>query len=481
MDKSKVIFGNEIAEKDYRKSCKKKKKYLKKFGDDSSAVYRFSATENPVLAGIGVKDLVLSEEGGFEPDDKALIVGNIRMGYGHYRISMAIASAAHALGYKPYWLDLNSYSASTATKIISYQNDLYSTGSRLSQKFSLFNKLVWEPMNYEGFRKLTYNSADQKVSELMVPLINGLPKDVPYIATHAWPAQAAVHAGFKRVINCIPDNWPMALHLSEGSIHTVQTPNAFIGYKSLRGMDKKRELKPMPEGTLYNVGHYVDHELAINIKDDCAKRIERLKNGAPRRFLLSLGGAGAQQKLFESIIRHLIPQVREGRAALYINAGDHKNVLESIIAHVPELADNFVPHYGDFENVKAFVTSGDEDMNGIHIFLDSDIFAAVYTTNLLMRISDVLLTKPGELAFYPVPKIMNKRVGGHELWNAVRCAEVGDGTYECEKTSEVLAMMDNVSAPGSEIFESMVNNILKANENGVYNGAYEAVKLAFNK
>ncbi|MBR4798709.1 MAG: hypothetical protein IK047_00455, partial [Clostridia bacterium] len=387
MDKSKVIFGNEIAEKDYRKSCKKKKKYLKKFGDDSSAVYRFAATENPVLAGIGVKDLVLSEEGGFEPDDKALIVGNIRMGYGHYRISMAIASAAHALGYKPYWLDLNSYSASTATKIISYQNDLYSTGSRLSQKFSLFNKLVWEPMNYEGFRKLTYNSADQKVSELMVPLINGLPKDVPYIATHAWPAQAAVHAGFKRVINCIPDNWPMALHLSEGSIHTVQTPNAFIGYKSLRGMDKKRELKPMPEGTLYNVGHYVDHELAVNIKDDCAKRIERLKNGAPRRFLLSLGGAGAQQKLFESIIRHLVPQVREGRAALYINAGDHKNVLESIIAHVPELADNFVPHYGDFENVKAFVTSGDEDMNGIHIFLDSDIFAAVYTTNLLMRIS----------------------------------------------------------------------------------------------
>ena len=227
MDKSKVIFGNEIAEKDYRKSCKKKKKYLKKFGDDSSAVYRFAATENPVLAGIGVKDLVLSEEGGFEPDDKALIVGNIRMGYGHYRISMAIASAAHALGYKPYWLDLNSYSASTATKIISYQNDLYSTGSRLSQKFSLFNKLVWEPMNYEGFRKLTYNSADQKVSELMVPLINGLPKDIPYIATHAWPAQAAVHAGFKRVINCIPDNWPMALHLSEGSIHTVQTPNAF--------------------------------------------------------------------------------------------------------------------------------------------------------------------------------------------------------------------------------------------------------------
>ena len=26
----------------------------------------------------------------------------------------------------------------------------------------------------------------------------------------------------KHVVNAIPDNWPMALHLSEGSIHTVQ-------------------------------------------------------------------------------------------------------------------------------------------------------------------------------------------------------------------------------------------------------------------
>lgn len=85
------------------------------------------------------------------------------MGFGHYRISMAIASAAHALGYEPYWMDLNSYGQTTCTKVIGAQNDLYSMGSRLSQKSRLFNRLVWEPMNYEGFRKLTYNAADQKM------------------------------------------------------------------------------------------------------------------------------------------------------------------------------------------------------------------------------------------------------------------------------------------------------------------------------
>ena len=29
---------------------------------------------------------------------------------------------------------------------------------------------VWEPMNYEGFRKLSYNASDQKNAELMAPV-----------------------------------------------------------------------------------------------------------------------------------------------------------------------------------------------------------------------------------------------------------------------------------------------------------------------
>ena len=42
-------------------------------------------------------------------------------------------------------------------------------------------------------------------------------------------AQAALHAGMKYVVNAIPDNWQMALHLAEGSIHTVQTHYAYQG------------------------------------------------------------------------------------------------------------------------------------------------------------------------------------------------------------------------------------------------------------
>jgi hypothetical protein len=134
---------------------------------------------------------------------------------------MAIASAANSMGITPYWFDLNSFKGTTATSIISAQNDLYSLGSRISQKSFLFNKFVWEPINSEGFRKLTYNCSDQKMTELMTALYNDLPKDIPFAATHVWPAQGAVHAGLTNVVNVVPDNWPMALHLAEGSVHSV--------------------------------------------------------------------------------------------------------------------------------------------------------------------------------------------------------------------------------------------------------------------
>ena len=52
-------------------------------------------------------------------------------------------------------------------------------------------------MNYEGFRKLSYNAADQKNAELMAPVYANVPKELPVVATHVWPAQAAIHAGMK--------------------------------------------------------------------------------------------------------------------------------------------------------------------------------------------------------------------------------------------------------------------------------------------
>ncbi|MCR4901822.1 MAG: hypothetical protein K6A23_03115 [Butyrivibrio sp.] len=481
-DRSKIIFGNELSDKVYRKALKAKKKNIKKFGDDSNANYQICIEDNPYIGeSLGVKNINISgQKSDYEFDtDKGIIVGNIRMGFGHYRISMAMASCAKHLGYQPYWMDLNSYKDTTCTKVISAQNDLYSLGSRLS-KNPVFNKFVWEPMNYEGFRALSYNSSDQKNAELMAPVYKNVPKDIPVVATHVWPAQAAIHAGMKHVVNAIPDNWPMALHLSEGSIHTIQCRNSYMGYRILNGMNGKNVCKPMPKEALVYTGHYIDHELVSNIESDCKARIDRKNNKKPMRFLLTIGGAGAQKEIFAAIIKYLLPFIKKQRAALYVNVGDYKNVWNDLIEEIPEMKALSTEHFNNWSDTENFASKALDpanDITGIHGFWHENIFEAVYCTNLLMRSCDVLVTKPSELAFYPVPKLFIKRVGKHEMWGAIHSAEIGDGTLECRDIPHTLQMIE-MFLMEDDLLTDMCENIKTNKSIGIYDGAYKVVEIA---
>ena len=482
-DKSRVIFGNAVSAKDYEKALRSKARYVQKYGDDSNANYPAKLVDNACLYGpLGVRDIRVAEGAGDSSFDleKGIVIGNIRMGFGHYRMSIAMASAAHALGYKPYWMDLNSYPDTTCTKVIGAQNDLYSLGSRISQRSKAFNKAVWEPMNYEGFRKLSYNASDEKNAELMAPVFANVPKELPVIGTHVWPAQAALHAGMKYVVNAIPDNWPMALQLAEGAVHTIQTHQAYMGYRVLNGMRGKEVLRPMPADSLVYTGHYIDHELVENIERDCEARLQRKKSGAPMRFLLTIGGAGAQRELFAAVIRHLLPAVREKRAALYVNVGDYRKVWEELVKQVEGLAALSTEHFDDWAGTAAFAEAAlDGEVTGVHAFYHQNIFEAVYCTNLLIRSCDVLATKPGELAFYPVPKLFLKRIGGHERWSAIHSAEVGDGTLECEDIPHTLQMVD-LLLEDDVLMAEMCRSIAVNKVTGLYNGAYNAVKIAMS-
>ena len=492
-DKSNIIFGNKIAGKAYRKAVKSKKKYAKKYGDDSNVDYPITIEKNPYIGDLlGVRNVLvgdLEQNAHYDADrnapkeefdtDKSVIVGNIRMGFGHYRISMAIASAAKSMGYTPYWMDLNSYKQTTCTKVIGAQNDLYSLGSRLS-KNALFNRLVWEPMNYEGFRALTYNAADQKNAELMAPVYRNVPKNIPVIGTHVWPAQAAIHAGMKHVVNAIPDNWPMALHLSEGSVHTIQCHNSYMGYRILNGMNKNEVNRPMPKDALVYTGHYIDHELVSNIEADCEARMKRKAEGKPMRFLLTIGGAGAQKEIFAAIIKYLLPYIKDNKAALYVNVGDYKNVWDALLSEIPQMKALSVEHFDNWKDTQEFSQKANDpnfDVTGIHGFWHKNIFEAVYCTNLLMRSSDVLVTKPSELAFYPIPKLFIKRVGKHEMWGAIHSAEVGDGTLECRDIPHTIQMVD-MFLNDDLILNDMCENIISNKKTGLYDGAYKVVELA---
>ena len=84
MDKTSVIFGNKIDKKTVKSASKSKAKFIKEFGDDSNKNYHLGFKDNETLKGIGVKEVVFKESDE-KFDDNALIVGNIRMGFGLHR------------------------------------------------------------------------------------------------------------------------------------------------------------------------------------------------------------------------------------------------------------------------------------------------------------------------------------------------------------------------------------------------------------
>ena len=473
MDKTSIIFGNPIDKKTIKKAEKSKKKYLIKFTDDSNKDYKLGFEKIDSLSFLGAKNIVFKDHNEEFPKN-GLIVGNIRMGFGHYRISIAMASCARALGYEPLWLDLAGFDA-TGSKMIRYQNDLYSMASRISQKNHLFNHFVWEPLNRDGFKKLTYNAIDQKNSEILVPIFRNIPKDMPYIGTHVWPSQAAIHAGMSHVVNAIPDNWPMALHLSEGAIHTVQTPFAYLGYKTLKGFSKET-LHSMPESDLKMVGHYVDHELVSNLKDDNANRISRIQHEEPLRILLTVGGAGAGASFFMDMVEYLLPYVKDKKVSLFINFGDHLDVYDFLKKKIRGFQS--FDFFNEYDRLKAFSEAMDKEIiDGIHCIYNQNIFEAVYSTNLLMRHCDLMVTKPSELTFYPIPKIFMRHIGGHEVYGARYGAEIGDATMECPDKNSMHQMLYKMMED-KEILLHMIRRIDTLKDQGYYDGAYECVRLA---
>jgi hypothetical protein len=273
----------------------------------------------------------------------------------------------------------------------------------------------------------------------------------------------------------------MSFQLTEGAQHAVQSPSGYYGFKIMRGFDEKnRRLKTIPEEALHFTGHHVDHELVENIEVDCAARMQRLNDKQPRRFLLTMGGAGAQKELFKAIIEHCIPLIKKDQISLFVNLGDHEANWDWLSKELTEYQDMIHTHF-TWDETREFADSiRDHSASGLHVFLFDNTFHGVYATNYLMRVVDVMITKPSELAFYPIPKIFNERVGGHEMWGAIRGAELGDGTVEARSISQTLQAIDVLTFE-DDLLTLFCDQIVKNKKIGIYDGAYKCVELATGK
>jgi hypothetical protein len=214
-----------------------------------------------------------------------------------------------------------------------------------------------------------------------------------------------------------------------------------------------------------------------NIEVDCAARLRRLHAGEPRRFLLTMGGAGAQRELFKAIVDHALPMVEREEAAFFVNLGDHADNWEWLSAQLGDRAGsvNLIRTWPEAKALADAVRDG--KATGLNVLLFDNTFHAVYSTNYLMRVVDVMITKPSELAFYPVPKIFNARVGGHEAWGAIRSAELGDGTIETRSIPRTLQAI-NLLTHEPDLLELYCDSIVKNKRIGIYDGAYKCVALA---
>eukprot|EP00554_Chaetoceros_debilis_P002774 CAMPEP_0194087082 /NCGR_PEP_ID=MMETSP0149-20130528/23754_1 /TAXON_ID=122233 /ORGANISM="Chaetoceros debilis, Strain MM31A-1" /LENGTH=544 /DNA_ID=CAMNT_0038770349 /DNA_START=176 /DNA_END=1810 /DNA_ORIENTATION=+ len=461
----------------------------------SEGSVKLASTESPHVPGLQVTERAEARPGSTskvspnavtisidsaKPDP--LVIGTIRMGFGHHRIAYAASSwALHAdedtnktsSGRTTYFHDLLNIDTPEADLIIS-TDAAYSKFSRITSNIGGLVEKMWGSFTLSGDGDALRVSA--LLSTHLRPLFKDLDPDTPIIATHCYVALAAVAAGFTNVVNLVIDNHAQWFVVVPGCMNLVQGP---VNYQNFLKMGVNPD-------DLQLAGHWIPRDMVLNIPSDCARRIARAKdsNFKPRRILIPVGGAGAQRKFIVKFVRSLAPLVKANKVQLFLNAGDHVHMQAAFKDVLTEIGlDGQYDTVTSTEGVNKFrdnLLAGAEPNTAVTLFSFDTYFPAVATTDILSRVADVLACKPSELAFYPVPKLMIRRVGDHEQYSALRAAELGDGTLEAREIEDCETYM-NLFVNDNSLLEQMNTSIVNNNKEGIYDGCKNAVRIALER
>jgi len=402
---------------------------------------------------------------------KPLIVGTIRMGFGHHRIAYATASWGIDSGSETLFHDLLAVESPEAG-LIKRTDELYSKGSRLASELGGLIETTWGGFTSKSGDANALRTAYQ-LAEVLKPLLKGLDINQPIIATHSLVGLTAIAAGFKNVINLVIDNHPQWFLVVPGALNLVQGPKT-LG-KLLR--------MGVPETDVRLAGHWVPSDLVKNAEADSLVRLERVRAGAPLRILLPVGGAGAQRRWVSQLLEALGPLITKGSVQVIINAGDHKHMrgaFEEVLERMGMKPNDGYEVVTTIEGVHRFCSerrNATEPAHGVTLFAFDTYFPAVAATDLLSRVSDVLACKPSELAFYPLPKLMLRRVGDHEADSALRANELGEGTEEMREVSEAVSWI-RLMLTRPAYLRNMNKRVIANVGAGVYDGCKNAVATA---
>jgi len=442
-------------------------------------VINFTVEPSPIVKGLQLLQPVAASESDAKDVLSALsvgkkvVVGSVRMGYGHHRIAYSALTWALGLGAEPYLMDILSPDCIEAD-IMRNMDRQYSRMSRLASQFGGVIDALWGSMTLKGdINMLRFFMA---LAQKIRPIMAGIPRDVPIIGSYPIIGHMAIALGFKTVINLVFDNYPQYFVLVPGALNLVQSPSYF---------DKLLDMG-CPSSNLKLAGHWVSHDLCVNAVADSEARIARCNRpDLPRRFLVAIGGAGAQRKFLEELLQGMADILRSRRARLFVNCGDHVHIADAIVKCLAQLGFEWdeVTTSEDTEELcrreSLQAVSEPPTWKPVTLFRFTSHFAAFRCTDLVIRIADVLVTKPSELAFFPVPKLHIRRVGAHEAFSAVRSGELGDGTVECRTAAHALQKMEQLLVKCSPLFLMMNHCVINAAQAKIYEGSRVACESAF--
>jgi hypothetical protein len=397
-----------------------------------------------------------------------LVVGTIRMGFGHHRI--AYAATSWGLGDASrdvYFHDLLNIESEEAN-MIQDTDKMYSKFSRIASEWGGPIEKLWGSLTLSG-------DADSlrvtcQMAHYLSPIVSGLDKKSPIVASHSLVAAAAVAAGYENVINLVIDNYAQWFTVVPGALNLVQGPTNYHNFLKMG----------IPPSQLQLAGHWIPKELVDDIPTTCQWRIQRRLDGKPVRVLIPVGGAGAQRSFVCKLVAALAPMVKFGKVQLLLNAGDHAHMKQAFeeVLHQVDLEYSIVPDMAGVKKFRQDMVTQEPDTN-VTLFAFDEYFTAVATTDILCNVSDVLACKPSELAFYPIPKLMIRRVGDHEQFSALRASELGDGTLEAREIEDCLEYVELFMK--KELLTSMNEMIVKNNQIGIYDGCKNAIRIALQR
>lgn len=448
-----------------------------------SARYRESQNQhNPTLA---IRPSQLVDEANelfYSTDNKSktvqqfesnqLIVGSIRMGYSHHRIARSVLSWLKAED-RPLLHDLLS-NDSNDSGFIHDMEGLYSFLSRLSVNFGGGAEYLWSQL-------LTLGSIDSLMisTELAArykSYFHSFKRDQPYLATYPFASQIAVAAGLQHVINLIPDTYSQYYMLSPNSLNLVQTESSYQNYISMK----------VPKNEIQFVGHFVPRNIAESVIFDSENRILRRQQKRPLRCLISLGGIGLQIDLIKLLITKLLPVLEKNQSSprlhLLINTGEHIDFANSLVNLLEARKIGFT-EVDSAEGLRRFCDwhklDSDEPSHSVTIFHFDQYELSLRASDDLIRCADLLIVRPSQIAFFPIPKVLLKRLVEHEKSTSIYLEQINECGNETKTATEaankIMALCEN------SVLIEQSKSIMQKYRSGLYDGAKLAAEIGKTK